>query len=456
MNSKIPVIAIVGRSNVGKSTLFNALAGRRLSIVENVAGVTRDRNYAYVNRHDFPFTLVDTGGLVGEEGSEFENAVRTQANIAIQEADLIIAVLDGLHGTHPLDSEVAEVLRAQSKPIIWVANKCEKPVTAQAAAELYSLGIEDLHCISAAHNLGLRELLGKIKQELGEPVTPDQENNSEQGALKLAIIGKPNVGKSTLLNRFLGVERAITSDTAGTTRDTIKIHVTENDRNFIVFDTAGLRKKARIAPGTLERYSNLRSLRALAECDVAVILIDATTGAPSEQDLKIAALAHERGRGVIVAVNKWDAIEKDHRSVKQYQELIRKSLKFIPYAPIVFVSALSGRRCNQILQKAAEIYDAAANRIATSELNRLLNYAVQKKPAPLYRGEPVKLYFATQVSTHPPEIVLFFNYPDRLNISYQRYLKNIVRKSFPFEGYDIRLRLRKKTDKEERLKQAVG
>lgn len=455
MSSRIPVIAIVGRTNVGKSTLFNTLAGRRLSIVEDQPGVTRDRHYAFVRRGDFHFSLIDTGGLVGEEDNPLASAVRLQAELAIAEADLIICLFDGIAGLHPQDPEVARMLRRCRKPVLWVVNKCESVVAQQGIHEFYALGLDDVRYISAAHRVGCADLIEACREALGIPqALEDQRDGDEQAPeepvlqeeqpIRLAILGKPNSGKSTLINRLLGQDRLVVSELAGTTRDAIQIRLRREGQDYLIFDTAGLRRKNKIEDLTVERYSNLRALRALAMSDVAVLLIDATDGLPSAQDEKIAGLVHERGRGLIIAVNKWDAVEKDGASTRAYEEALRQVLKFAPYAPVVFVSGLTGRRCPSILAKAREVYEASKVRIPTGELNRVLSRAMQRRTPPAYRGELTKLLYATQTGVQPPEFVLFFNHIARLNFSYERYLKNSIREAFPFPGSDIRLTLKKR------------
>ncbi len=453
MSKHVPVVAICGRTNVGKSSLFNALVGKALAVVKDEEGVTRDRNYALVGRYDIPFTLVDTGGLVGEEQGQFWSSVKKQAKLALEEADLVLAMVDGMHGVHHLDKEVAKYLRVAQKPVIWVINKCEKQSSKIAAAEFYGLGIEDFVCISAAHRVGLKDLVKAIESKLAtlkvKTSQQDRKNDDEQisKALKVAILGRPNVGKSTMLNRLIGKERAITSEKPGSTRDTIRFELKRDHRDFVLFDTAGLRKKAKVHRVSAERFSNLRSLRALAECDIAVLLLDATQGLPSDQDSRLASLISERGRGLIIAVNKWDAIEKDKNSAREYQEGIRQALKQVAFAPIVFVSALSGQRCPSVLDKALEIYEKGKQRVPTAELNKALKLAVQRRQPPSYRGEPLKIQYATQIGVLPPEFTMFVSSGRKMHFSYLRYLKNCLREMFDFEGYDIKLHMRTKSEK---------
>ncbi|MEZ4754717.1 MAG: ribosome biogenesis GTPase Der [Bdellovibrionota bacterium] len=442
----IPVVAIIGRTNVGKSTLFNLITGKRISIVNDSPGVTRDRHYALVNKENFPFTLIDTGGLYGEEGLELVESVRLQAQLAIEEADAIICLFDGLHGLHPQDHEIAELLRVVNKPIFPVVNKCEKQKTELAASEIYALGFEKIWTISAAHNMGVPKLLADVKNTLAETFTLENQT-AEDTAIYTAFLGKPNVGKSTLTNKLLGEERVISSAKAGTTRDSVNVRLTRDGQEFVMVDTAGLRKKAKIDANTVERYSALRTLRALAQCDVAVLIIDAEQGPPTEQDTKIAGLVHERGIPLVIVVNKWDAVEKDHKTAKEYKLAVYDQFKFAKYSPIIFVSALTGKRCPNVLRKVKEVHEASKVRIKTSDINRVLLQAIAKKPPPVYRGEPIKLYFTTQVGESPPTFILFFNHPRKINFSYQRFLKNEIRRHFPFEGSNIKLIMKKRTSK---------
>lgn len=475
-DNKLPTVCIVGRTNVGKSTLFNALAGKRKAVVKDQPGVTRDRYYEVVTRFDFPFTLIDTGALVGEEEIELHRAVRAQSELAIKNSDVVIVVFDGLHGLHPLDSEVVDLVRQIGKPAIYVANKCEKPASALNASELYGLGVEEIIPISAAHRRGIRDLIAKLA-EIIEPVELhlDNANNSDVEALEvdgqdddipeldedrvelvadsakesesinLAIIGKPNVGKSTFVNALLGEERMITSPIAGTTRDSIKSSLNRNGRRFEVVDTAGLRKKAGVLDDTVERFSNIRTLRSLAQSDVAVFLLDATEGIPTEQDARIVGLAHEKGKSLVIVVNKWDLIEKHPKIAEEYRRAIRFVFKFAAYAPVVFVSALTGLRCLSVLDAVYDVYRSSQKRLSTAEVNKLFSEAFSQKPPPVYRGQPIKLLYATQVATRPPTFAVFVNHPDRLRFNYERYLKNSVRKVYSFIGNDIRILFRRRS-----------
>jgi GTP-binding protein len=421
-----------------------------LAIVSNAHGVTRDRNYALINRYDLPFTLVDTGGIVGDEDATFTSAVIEQTEFAIQEADLIIALVDAVDGLHPHDEHVAQRLRQAKVPVLWYANKCEKADSKVKVSEFYSLGIDNIAPISAAHNEGIRDLTNKIVSTLKELALNTTVDPDVDPGIHIAILGKPNVGKSTFVNKILGQDRLITSNIAGTTRDKVYVDLMRDGQKFVVADTAGLRKKGKITDESIERYSALRSLAELSTCDVAILILDATGGLPTEQDARIAGLIHERGRPFLIVVNKWDAIEKDHRSAKEFKDSVFEVFKFCRYAPILFVSALTGKRCPNVLRKAKEVYENSKLRIKTADLNKLCERLFNKYPPPVVRGEPIKLYFATQVDITPPTIVLFLNYPDKINFSYERYIRNGIREEFPFEGCDIKIYFRKRTSKENR------
>jgi GTP-binding protein len=456
MTVKIPSVAIVGRTNVGKSSLFNALVGKKVALVQNAPGVTRDRSYALVTRYGDPFTLIDTGGMVGEDEGDLQAEVRHQCELALEESDLVIAVLDGMHGTHALDYEVVDFLRQTGKPVLWVANKCEKDESESTAADLYSLGIDEIHHISAAHHQGLDELVELIQKNLGLAALGPEEDEetfkpaSNENSIRVAVVGRPNAGKSSLVNKILGQDRLITSPIAGTTRDPIDVTLSQNGTDYVFVDTAGLRKKTKVDYASLEYQSTMRTLRVLARCDVAVLVVDATLGPPSEQDQKIVGLIHERGRGLVIVVNKWDAVEKDHKTVKDFERAVHEQLKFATYAPIVFVSALTGRRCPAVLDKVKEVFEARRVRMKTSELNQVLNRAFALNAPPAYHGEPIRMYFATQVACEPPTFILFVNHPKRINFSYLRYIKNVIRDHTPFTGVDIRLNLRKRISKDTR------
>lgn len=444
MANPIPIVAIVGRTNVGKSTLFNAILGRREAVVQDEPGVTRDRHYVLVNRWERLFTLVDTGGLVGEDENPLQASVRQQSDIAIKEADVVLAVVDGLAGVHPQDRDVAEILRRYDDKVIWVVNKCEKGATKDDAVEFYEFAEPERLCfVSAAHRKGIRELVDCIKVRLGK--AEEAPVAAPEPRIKIAVVGKPNVGKSSLINRILGEERLVTSPIAGTTRSAVNITFRRDGNLYEIVDTAGLRKRAKVEDESTERYSNLRALKALVGCDVAILVLDANEESPGEQEAKIASLIHERGRGFIIVVNKWDLVpQKSAKIAEQYEEYIREKLKFADYPPIVFVSALTGKRCPSIVDTVRRVYDNARKRVGTGELNRLLGRAFEKRPPPNYHGGPVRLLYATQVDVAPPTFTLFVNAPKHVNFSYERYIKNVIRMEFDFAGTDIRIFLRKR------------
>lgn len=444
---KIPTVAIVGRTNVGKSTLFNAILGRRMAVVEDTPGVTRDRSYSLVTRYDFFFNLCDTGGIVGDEDISLQELVRTQAEIAIEESSLVIALFDGLEGITPLDEEVAAILRQSGKPVIWVVNKCEKDSTRDSSGEFYGLGVENILTISAAHRLGIRELVSEIGEELDSlGVKALERPPLEDRPIRVSLVGRPNVGKSSIINRITSSDRLVTAAQAGTTRDSIDVPVVRDGIPYLLIDTAGLRKRARVEDGSVERFSVLRTLRSIVRSDVVVLVLDASEGVPSVQESKIAALVHERGKGLVIVVNKWDAIKKDHLTVKAYERTILAEMPMSKYAPVLFVSALSGRRLPSILAKVKEVFEASQFRAQTADVNRILQDAFRRRPPPLVRGERIKLRFATQVGVAPPTFVLFLNRSWKVPQSYERYLKNVIRESYPFTGLNLKLQFRKARD----------
>ncbi len=549
MAVRTPIIAIVGRPNVGKSTLFNRILGQKLAVVEDFPGVTRDRNYALVERFDVPFYLVDTGGFEENPQEEMQRMVVEQTLLAVEEADLVLALFDGQAGCQPGDEDVVNLLRRNRKPVIFAVNKCDGQEQASAVADFYQLGMEELFNFSALHGRGIDCFVGTMLKQLeiypallasvtalherereaqeqlelvygasldaeieeyddeppevqeveqrvaGEearevppvyveedpespaasmeeylkafkllplsqstyledPRVQDQPSWEEEGLdfkakapallelIKVAIIGRPNVGKSTLLNTLTGERRAITSPIAGTTRDSINLEMTREGQKYLLVDTAGLRREGRVSD-RIEKYSTLRAMHALGECDVAIVLLDAVEG-PTEQDGKIVGLAHEEGKGIVLVVNKWDAVEKDYRSMQKFKTQVMEAFKFAPYAPLLFVSAKTGKRCPKIMSVVKMIAQERTKRVSTNHLNQVLKKAVARTSPPSYRGAPVKLYYAAQVDTEPPRFLMFFNYPQEVHFSYLRFLKNAIREEFGFHGTDIKIATRKR------------
>ncbi|HBQ25411.1 MAG TPA: ribosome biogenesis GTPase Der [Syntrophomonas sp.] len=437
-----PVVAIVGRPNVGKSTLFNHLIGKRKAIVEDVPGVTRDRLYDNTDWAGREFIIIDTGGIRFEEGDIFAREVKLQAELAIEEADVIVFVLDARQGLSPEDEQVADLLRRSGKPVVLAANKVENFDRQLDYYEFYKLGLGDPIPVSAMHGLNTNDLLDRVIAEFAPPKEYEEKDN----AIKIAIIGRPNVGKSSLVNAFLGEQRVIVSDIPGTTRDAIDTPFHYNNTDYILIDTAGIRKKSRIKEAT-EKYSVIRALKSIERADVVLIMLDATEEV-SEQDQRIAGYAHEAGKANIIVVNKWDLVEKDGRTMNKFDKDIREDLKFLAYAPIMYVSALTKKRIFKVLELVDFVAEQHNRRINTAELNRVVNEAMMLNPLPGGGGKKVKIYYATQVRTAPPTFVFFANQPDNVHFSYLRYLENVLRQNFGFEGSPIRLLVRQKTGKD--------
>ncbi len=436
-----PVVAIVGRPNVGKSTLFNALAGERISIVKDTPGVTRDRIYADVTWLNYEFTMIDTGGIEPESKDIILSQMREQAQIAIDTADVIIFMTDIKQGLVDADSKVADMLRRSKKPVVLVVNKVDSFEKYQADVyEFYNLGIGDPYPISAASMLGLGDMLDAVISHFPEHEGEEEEDDTP----RIAIIGKPNVGKSSLVNKLVGEDRVIVSDIAGTTRDAIDTRVTHNGRDYIFIDTAGLRRKSKVKED-LERYSIIRAVAAVEKSDVAIIMIDATEGV-TEQDAKIAGIAHDRGKGIIICVNKWDAVEKDDKTIYRETEKIRQTLSFMPYAQILFVSVLTGQRLNKIYETIDAVIENNSLRIATGVLNEIIAEAVAMQQTPTDKGRRLKIFYATQVAVKPPTFVIFVNDKELMHFSYVRYLENRIRDAFGFEGTSLKFIIRERKE----------
>lgn len=435
-----PLVAVVGRPNVGKSTLFNAIVNKRISIVEDIPGVTRDRIYFDAEWLNKEFTMIDTGGIefVTAGSHVIPRMMRLQAQLAIEEADVILFVVDGKTGIVPADEEVANILRSSGKPVILVVNKIDSQAQEANIYEFYNLGIGDPIGISAKNLMNLGDLLDDVVKNFPDAGTTE----SEEDTIHVALIGRPNVGKSSLTNALLGQERVIVSDVAGTTRDSIDTHWTHGDQKFVLIDTAGMRRKAKIdAP--VERYSIVRSLRSVDRADVVVLVLDATDGV-TEQDKKIAGYAHEAGKGMIIVVNKWDLIEKDDKTTNKFTEDIYDEMGFLQYAPILFASALTKQRIHRLADMIKFVSEQQHMRISTSVLNQVLSDAQSVNPVPSRNGRVPKIYYMTQASVKPPTFILFVNEPELIHFSYMRFLENRLRESFGFEGTPIRLILRGK------------
>lgn len=437
------ILAIVGRPNVGKSTLFNTLAGEKISIVEDHPGVTRDRIYADVTWLNHSFSMIDTGGIEMDSKDKMLKHMREQADIAIDTADVILFLVDVRQGLVDADFKVADMLRKSGKPVILVVNKVDNfEKYMPDVYEFYNLGIGDPHPISAASKLGIGDMLDAVLELFDLEKIEEEEDDRP----KIAIVGKPNAGKSSLINNLLGENRVIVSDVAGTTRDAIDTEIVYNGTEYVFIDTAGLRRKSKIKEN-IERYSIIRTVAAIERSDVVILMIDATEGV-SEQDAKIAGIAHGRGRGLIIAVNKWDAIEKDNHTVKEYTKKVRDILSFVPYAEIIFISALTGQRTKKIFDLLETVIENHAMRIQTGVLNEILMEAVALQQPPSDKGKRLKLFYMTQVSTKPPTFVLFVNKKELMHFSYQRYIENRIRDTFGFMGTPIRIFIRERKEKE--------
>ncbi len=438
------IVAVVGRPNVGKSSLFNALAGKRISIVEDTPGVTRDRIYQDVDWLTYTFTLVDTGGIEPDTSDQILKQMREQAEIAIETADVILFMVDGKTGLVDADAQVADMLRRSGKPVVLTVNKIDAYERDVANIyEFYELGLGDPHAISAANRQGLGDLMDEVVK-----LFPVEETGSEEedDRIHVAVVGKPNVGKSSLINRLIGKDRLLVSDIAGTTRDAIDTEVTYQGKDYVFIDTAGLRRKNKIKE-QLERFMIIRSVGAIERAQVVVLVIDAAEGV-TEQDAKIAGLAHENGKAVIIAVNKWDLIEKDNKTVNEFTARIRSTLSFMPYAEILFISAATGQRLTKLYGLIDMVSENHALRIQTGVLNEVLTRALVMQQPPADRGRPLKIYYMTQVSVRPPTFVAFVNDKELAHFSYMRYLENQLREAFGFRGTPIRFIVREKKDNE--------
>jgi GTP-binding protein len=439
-----PVVAIVGRPNVGKSTLFNRIAGRKKAIVEDHPGVTRDRNYADIEWGDRSFSLIDTGGFEPISREKIFMQMREQCQLAIEEADLILFLMDGKDGLAPSDKEIASILRREAKPVLHVVNKIDGPKHEEKTYEFYGIGVETIFSISALHNYGVNDLMTEVLKAL----PPSDEEEVEEAVTRIAVVGRPNVGKSSLVNRILGYDRVIVNENPGTTRDAIDTFMEIGDRKYLLIDTAGIRRKSKISL-RLEKYTIVEALKSIDRCDVVLLLIDPQEGV-TEQDTKIAAFIQEKVKGCVIVVNKWDLIEKDTHTAKEYTLHIREELKFITYAPVIFISSLTGKRVMNTIGLVDQVFEEYGTRVSTSRLNDLIGQSTRKSPPPRYGTRRVKIYYGTQASVRPPTFVLFANYPRRIHITYQRYLVNQIRQSLGFKKTPIRLLLRQRGPSKER------
>ena len=445
MNERIrkPIVAVVGRPNVGKSTLFNALAGERISIVKDTPGITRDRIYADVSWLDRMFTLIDTGGIEPDSSDIILSQMREQAQIAIDTADVILFMVDVKQGLVDADSKVADMLRRSHKPVVLVVNKVDSFDKYMADVyEFYNLGIGDPHPISAANRMGLGDMLDEVISHFPEKSEAEKEDERP----RVAIVGKPNVGKSSIINRLLGENRVIVSDIAGTTRDAIDTEVVHDGKEYVFIDTAGLRRKNKIKE-ELERYMIVRTVGAVERADVVVLVIDAVEGV-TEQDAKIAGIAHERGKGMIIAVNKWDAVEKDDKTIYRFTEKNKNTLSFMPYAELIFVSAKTGQRLNRLFETIDAVIENHALRVATGVLNEIMAEAVALQQPPSDKGKRLRLYYITQAAVKPPTFVIFVNDKELMHFSYTRYIENKIREAFGFQGTPLKFIIRERKGEE--------
>lgn len=437
-----PIVAVVGRPNVGKSTLFNALAGENISIVKDTPGITRDRIYADISWLDMNFTLIDTGGIEPESRDVILSQMREQAQMAIDTADVIIFMVDVKQGLVDADSKVADMLRRSRKPIVLAVNKVDDFNKYMADVyEFYNLGIGEPFPVSSVNKLGFGELLDEVSSYFDREAAEEEEDDR----IKVAIVGKPNVGKSSIINRLTGENRVIVSDIAGTTRDAIDTEVTHNGREYVFIDTAGLRRKNKIKED-LERYMIIRTVAAVERADIVILVIDATEGV-TEQDAKIAGIAHDRGKATIIAVNKWDVIKKDNKTVNEYTQKVRQVLSFMPYAEIVFISAVTGQRLTKLYDTIDIVNENHAMRVATGVLNEIMSEAVAMQQPPTDKGKRLRLYYITQAAVRPPTFVIFVNDKELMHFSYTRYLENQIRETFGFRGTPFKFIIRERKEK---------
>ncbi len=433
-----PVVAIIGRPNVGKSTLFNRITRRRDAIVDDRPGVTRDRHYGNAVWNDQEFILVDTGGFVSGDDDQFAASIRFQVEQAVEEADAVVLLLDGKGGISPFDRDLIDWLRVVERPLFYAVNKVDGPEQEDRLYEFYALGIETLYPISAEHGYGISDFLDEVVKQL-----PPSAEESDADHIRIALVGRPNVGKSSMINRLVGQERLVVSDVPGTTRDAIDTLCEHQGQSYLLIDTAGIRRKAKVDL-KLEKFSIIKALKRLERCDVALVVLDANEGV-TEQDIKVAGYANDRGCGTIFVLNKWDLVDKETHTTRKYEERVRYASKFLNYAPVITVSALSGQRIHKIFPLVKTLYKQYTTRIGTGQVNRIINNATNRTEPPLHKGRRLKFYYTTQISDRPPTFVSFVNYPDAVHFSYQRYLLNQLRTETGLDKIPLRLYFRQRS-----------
>jgi GTP-binding protein len=442
-----PIVAIIGRPNVGKSTLFNRITRTKDALVDDFPGFTRDRHYGDANWNDVEFTLVDTGGFT--DGDDFADEIRFHVHQAIEDADMIMLLLDGKEGISPFDKDILNLLRGIEKPIFYAVNKIDGAEQEIYLSEFYQLGLEKLYPLSAEHRYGLTDLLDGMTGALSDSA-PESKDDQTESMIRLAVVGRPNVGKSSLINRILGENRLLVSDIPGTTRDAIDSVCKLNGKSYLLIDTAGIRRKGKVTR-KLEKFSIIKALRSLDRCDVALIVMDAEEGV-TDQDISIAGYAYDRGCGCVLLLNKWDLVEKDSKTVKVYYERLRAQAKFLNFAPAITISALTGQRVTKTFKLVDEVYSQFKHRIGTGQLNKIMEKAIEKNAPSLHRGKRIKFYYAAQISTKPPTIVCFVNYPQAVHFSYKRYLINQLREESGLNKTPIRIIFRQREGKHARQK----
>lgn len=439
-----PIVALIGRPNAGKSTLFNRITRSTDALVDDFPGVTRDRHFGDARWNEVEFTLVDTGGFSFDSQDPFSEKIRDQVQTAIEDADVVVMLLDGKFGLSPFDQDMVHILRGRAKPIFYAVNKIDAESRERELPEFYALGIDPLYPISAAHGYGVPDFLDAVVKVLPDIAPISSEETDDR--INIAVVGRPNAGKSSLINRILGQDRLVVSDIPGTTRDAVDSLVNVNGKNYVMVDTAGIRRKGKVSV-KLEKFSIIKALRSLDRCDVALIVIDAGEGI-TEQDIRVAGYAHERGCGAVFLLNKWDLVEKDNRTLRRFQDRLQEMAKFLNFAPVLTISALTGLRVQRIFRLIDEVYGQYVTRVGTGEVNRIIERATTRTEPSLHKGKRLKFYYATQVSAKPPTFVCFVNYPKAVHFSYQRYLVNQIRMAAGLTKTPVRLWFRQRSGKE--------